>query len=283
MPDKKVGVVVIHGIGSQGTARPTDSNKITFSEDMHKRVMKSLGAKGGDVAWREVFWSDILQGRQEEYLKKIKRKTGWDNARKIVMCNLSDAASYRTNADGTDKTYERIHQRVEDTIRDMEDDIGPDGQIVVLAHSLGGHIMSNYIYDQQSHQRKTGGGRHGSNLQNMTTISGFITFGCNIPVFVFSYPEGRVFPIDYPGANLPTNKQFKTWWLNFYDKQDILGYPMAETSPAYADLAKSKGLQDKRVNAGGLLSAWNPLSHNAYWRDSDVTGPIAQFIQKMLR
>lgn len=165
----------------------------------------------------------------------------------------------------------------------MEDDIGPDGQIVVLAHSLGGHIMSNYIYDQQSHKRKSGAGMHGSNLQNMTTMSGFITFGCNIPVFVFSYPEDRVIPINFPGENLPANKHFKTWWYNFYDKQDILGYPMAETSPAYDALARSKKLRDKAINAGGVFTAWNPLSHNAYWRDHDVTDPIARFIKNMLR
>jgi hypothetical protein len=284
MADKKVGVVVVHGIGSQGAHRPDASDKVTFSKDMHKRVMRGLGAQKGDVAWREVFWADVLQERQMGYLKKIKRKTGWDNARQLVMCNLSDAASYRQTPDGSDKTYEEIHKRVADTIRDMEGDIGPDGQIVVLAHSLGGHIMSNYIYDQQAHMRHNDGqGMHVSALQNMTTVSGIITFGCNIPVFVFSYPEEDVNPIDFPGSRLPADKHFKTWWYNFYDKQDILGYPLADTSTAYATLAKAKKLRDVPINAGGLLNAWNPLSHNAYWRDSDVTDPIIRFVQNMLR
>lgn len=284
MPDKKIGVVVVHGIGSQGDKRPDTSGEITFSKEMHKRVMKGLGPQTADVAWREVFWSDVLQGRQDAYLKKIKRKTGWDTVRKFVMSNLSDAASYQLTPDGLDRTYQDIHQRVEDTIRDMEADIGPDGQIVILAHSLGGHIMSNYIYDQQAHMRRNDGqGMHGSALQNMTTVSGLITFGCNIPVFVFSYPEEDVTPIDFPGTALPDAKRFKTWWYNFYDKQDILGYPMADTSPAYGDLSKAKKLRDVSINAGSTFSAWNPLSHNAYWRDSDVIDPIVRFIQNMLR
>lgn len=283
MADYKVGVIVVHGIGSQGNKQPGSTSDITFSKEMHKRVMKGLGGQGADVAWREVFWSDVLQGRQAAYLKKIKRKTGWDNVREFVMCNLSDAASYRQTPDGSDKTYEEIHKRIENCVRDMEGDVGPDGQIVVLAHSLGGHIMSNYIYDQQAHKRRTGQGMHSSALQNMTTISGLITFGCNIPVFVFSYPEEQIKPIAFPGSALPDKKHFRTWWYNFYDKQDILGYPLAETSPAYATLVKTRKLRDVPINAGGLLTAWNPLSHNAYWRDSDLTDPVIRFIQNMLR
>lgn len=34
--------------------------------------------------------------------------------------------------------------------------------------------------------------------------------------------------------------------------------------------------RDVPVNAGGLLTSWNPGSHIAYWTDNDVTVPVAE-------
>jgi hypothetical protein len=58
-------------------------------------------------------------------------------------------------------------------------------------------------------------------------------------------------------------------WINIFDEDDVIGYPLA---PIYGNAI----LQDKQVNAGGLLSSWNPLSHNGYWEDDDVTKKLAK-------
>ena len=60
----------------------------------------------------------------------------------------------------------------------------------------------------------------------------------------------------------------------FYDKDDVLGWPLADLSARYANL-----VTDIEINAGGgfwgwLTSSWNPLSHNQYWQDS-------QFLQQL--
>ncbi len=74
-------------------------------------------------------------------------------------------------------------------MREMEDQIGPNGEVLILAHSLGAHIISNYIYDLQKFAQRHASPRFGSRLQNMRTVAGLMTFGCNIPVFLFSYPS----------------------------------------------------------------------------------------------
>ena len=280
---KDIGVLVIHGMGSQGRVAPPTTDTLSYSKEMHNRVASFVGGTMDRVAWREVFWADVLQSRQEAYLKSIKRRTDFDKLRAFVMCNLSDAASYRPTSDQNDKTYEQIHARIDRTLADLEGDIGPDAPILVLAHSLGGHIMSNYIYDQQAHVRHTGQGRFAAAVQNTQTIAGLITFGCNIPVFVFAYPAGEVRPINYPGTALDPKLQFKTWWYNLYDRDDVLGFPLKDIGPRYAELHDSKGLRDVSVNAGGLLGSWNPASHNAYWKDEDVYKPVGRFIENMRR
>ncbi len=71
------------------------------------------------------------------------------------MCNLSDAASYRKTGRRNGGTYSAIHREIDEVVKDLAKDLGPDAPIVIIAHSLGGHIMSNYIYDQQKRRQRT--------------------------------------------------------------------------------------------------------------------------------
>ncbi|MDE0348067.1 MAG: hypothetical protein OXI66_20155 [Boseongicola sp.] len=155
MARKSVGVLVIHGMGSQGRRKPKDSARPTFSKEMHRRVKRELGKKMDRVVWREVFFAHVLQDRQEAYLKSIKRRTDFDKLRRFVMCNLSDAASYRKTGRRNGGTYSAIHREIDEVVKDLAKDLGPDAPIVIIAHSLGGHIMSNYIYDQQKRRQRT--------------------------------------------------------------------------------------------------------------------------------
>lgn len=276
---KTLAVAVIHGIGSQGEIQPTDSAVPTYSKDLHKRVKRELGTAQFDkVAWREIFWSDILQVRQAAYLKSIKRRTRYDNLREFVLCNLSDASAYRlTPGDQADNTYERIHARVTDTLNALDADTEDGSILIVLAHSLGGHIMSNYVYDAM--KARTPGD---TALRHLKTMAGFVTFGCNIPLFTFSYDPMDIHPIAFPGSDVPADKRQKAWWLNYYDKDDILGYPLKDIGPRYAALEQKGELKEKAINAGGILSSWNPGSHNGYWRDDDFYRPVAQFLKRFL-
>jgi hypothetical protein len=68
-------------------------------------------------------------------------------------------------------------------------------------------------------------------------------------------------------------------WLNVYDPDDVLGYSIKLLYPEY--LSKSQ-IEDHPINVGGLLTSWNPLSHNAYWTDNDFTKPVAKLIEAIV-
>jgi hypothetical protein len=249
---------------------------------MSRRVLRKLGKDAEDVSWREVVWSDIFRGRQRAYFETIRDKTSADAPRSFVMAALSDAAAYRKTADGSAAMYEQIHARIEIAVRDLEKDIGPDGAVLILAHSLGAHIISNYIYDLQQFKRRTSRGRFATPLQNMQTVAGIMTFGCNIPVFLFAYPPDDVVPIEYPGEALAKNAQIITWWQNFYDKQDIMAYPMGSAAPCYAKMVAERHLRDVPIHLGNPVSdGWDPLSHGSYWDDAELITPVAHYIAKM--
>ncbi len=101
------------------------------------------------------------------------------------MHNLGDAAAYRKiPGDPNAATYGEVHRRVFDCIERLENIAGVSTPLLVLAHSLGGHIMSNYVYDMQRNSPVhpvTG------RFQKLETMCGLVTFGCNIPIFNFAY------------------------------------------------------------------------------------------------
>lgn len=266
---KSLAVAMIHGIGSQEGGFSTG-----FVDKLRARMSP---ADFDEIAFEEILWADILIERQRNYLKKIKRKTRGDILRGFVLDNLSDALAYRQDRNSANGTYDKVHSRVGRAIKKLERRIAPDSPLVVLAHSLGGHVISNYVWDMQN---TTAPGL--SDFQKLHTMGGFVTFGCNIPLFVFSLPVSKIKPIAYPGTKIPVPKRVSPWWLNFYDKDDILGYPLAEIGPRYAALESKGKLREKSINVGNLLEFWNPLSHLAYWTDEDFVKPVAKFLGRFI-
>ncbi|MCH7957406.1 MAG: hypothetical protein IIB63_07635, partial [Proteobacteria bacterium] len=109
-------------------------------------------------------------------------------------------------------------------------------------------------------------------------LAGMITFGCNIPLFTFAYT--KVVPIQFPAPDLPDpgDVRDKAKWLNYFDPDDVLGYPLKSINAAYDAVVD----EDIAINVGGLLSNWNFLSHTKYWTDNDFTKPAAEFIATFL-
>lgn len=283
MSQNKIAVAVIHGMGSQGDA-PQDVNEITFSAGLYGRLKRELGGAFMDqVGWREIFWADILQDRQESFVGRSLEGTGarWMRFRRFVMHNLADAASYRrTPGDDDDQIYTLIHARVHRTIERLEQITDGQTPLLILAHSLGGHIMSNYIYDMtRGHPEQPGN----SDFQRFRTMAGFVTFGCNIPVFSFSYDPADIQPIAFPGTSIPASKRLAPWWLNLNDKDDVLGMPLANTSDGYRDLARNGELVDRWIDGGNILWSWNPLSHKGYWKDRHFYRPVAAMMRQAMQ
>lgn len=282
MTTNKIAVAVIHGMGSQGKT-PQDVDEISFSAGLYKRLKERLGDSFFQrVGWREIFWADILQDRQETFIKDNLASKGarWMKTRRFVMHNLADAASYRRNkADSRDQIYHLIHARVHRTIARLEEITDENTPLVIFAHSLGGHIMSNYIYDMMKGDPEVPAS---SDFQKLKTTAAFVTFGCNIPVFSFAFKPGDIRPISYPGTGIPTPKRLHPWWVNMNDKDDALGMPLAGTSPGYQALEDSGQLDDRWIDSGGVLEFWNPASHNGYWTDRHFYRPAASILRKAM-
>ncbi len=265
----ELAVLIIHGMGSQAP---------DFAEDMIEELndrVSDLGKDPETIAWEPIYWANILEGRQREYLRDAKRAGDLDyiRLRRFILSALGDASAYQKVKSKKNTTYEKIHKRVEKSIKllyvtGLQSKPKP---LIVMAHSLGGHIMSNYIWDMQ-HSTNAGI----SPFERMEKLSGMVTFGCNIPLFTFAYE--KVEPIEFPSKKLPQHLKKKAKWLNFYDPDDVLAYPLKAINADY----KKTVTKDIPINVGGVFSSWNPLAHLEYWTDNDFTKPVAKFIASFL-
>ena len=218
----ELAVLVIHGMGSQVPSFAED-----MMEELNDRV-DDLGKDSKTIAWKSIYWANILEGRQREYLRDAKRAGDLDyiGLRQFMLSAFGDASAYQKVESKENTTYKKIHKRVERDIKSLyvKELKSKPKPLVILAHSLGGHIMSNYIWDMQ-HSNDAGM----SPFERMEKLSGIITFGCNIPFFTFAYE--KVEPIQFPPKKLPPGLKKKAKWLNFYDPDDVLAYPLKAINP----------------------------------------------------
>ena len=260
-----LAVLVIHGMGAQ---------KRNFADEMIEELNDRIYDLDKDpkrIEWKSIYWANILEGRQQQYLKKAKKENDLDYIplREFMISAFGDASAYQKVKSTENTTYEMIHNRVRRDIKDLyEERLKSESKpLLIIAHSLGGHIMSNYIWDMQ-HSKDP----NLSSFEHMENLAGIITFGCNIPLFSFAYE--KVEPIEFPPKTLSEDLYDKARWLNYYDPDDVLGYPLKSINQAYNKTVD----KDIPINVGGIFSSWNPLAHSEYWTDNDFTKPVARFI-----
>jgi hypothetical protein len=271
----KLGVLIIHGMGAQ---------KRNFARPLIEELKGSISDQA-KIHWQSIYWADLLSRRESKLLNKlfpVEKPPRWFGLRKFVMNYIGDATAYRyipissSKARKTNETYDRIHERVHNAIVKLRKKLGSaDRPVIVMAHSLGSVIMSDYIWDRQ---KKLSGDAYGkTKFERMETLAGFITFGSPIPIFTLAYTPVR--SIKFPPKNLPDNLSKKARWLNFYDSDDVFGWPLKHLSKSY----EARPIEDKPINVGGILTSWNPTCHFKYWTDNDFTDPVAQYISEILK
>jgi len=268
-------MLIVHGMGDQKPDFAAD-----FIEDVSDRL-DDLGYDPRLVAFKPVHWADITQPLQHEYLEKAWATGKLDalKIRRFVIGAFGDATAYQRIDAPENGTYLKIHDRVRKCVKELyEKDLkSAPVPLVVAAHSLGGHIMSQYIYDIQFKSSIAKSLQHLipkqelSAFEKFQTHIGMLTFGCNIPLFTFAYETLK--PIAFPGKGLTPAQAAVARWYNYFDADDVLGYPL-KVLRGYEHVIS----EDIEVDVGGLFTDWNAASHSKYWDDSDFVKPVAKFL-----
>ncbi len=278
---KNVVVLTIHGMGD---------TPITYADSLKKRLSKKLGNKWSSVYFDSIYYADIFQKHQKDIFTRIKAQDDidWIGLRKFLLYGFSDAAGFERRAGQPGSPYEQVQNSILDVLDKAYDVVGPNVKIVLIAHSLGCHVISNYIWDAQSSEANQGAWRYGGfedsppnsdldKFRRMKNLKSLNFTGCNIPIFLAGIPHGKIKAISSRG------KGYSFKWKNYFDPDDPLGWPLKNISTRNVkESYKYEVNEDKAVNVGNVLNSWNPLSHNNYWSDNDVLNPLADDIKQLL-
>lgn len=274
----KVALLTIHGMGEQ----PLD-----YADDMRRALSHRMGPDFVNVDVHSVYYQHLLKPNELDVWNRTRERATvrYEQLRKFILFGFADAAGLENRKEYDNSVYEQAQMEIARALLAILATRGPDTPIVLLAHSLGCQVMSSFIYDAQ---KRAGGGavaagiwKPGRMADSLTaeqrkflqcgTVRTFVTTGCNIPVFVSAHQRMDVKPIIKPNPGFT--------WLNLYDPDDALGWPLQPLEGGYETL-----VEDRVVNAGqGILDfmtkSWNPLSHTAYWTDDEVIKPLATLLR----
>ncbi|QUW23546.1 chemotaxis protein [Sporosarcina sp. Marseille-Q4063] len=273
---KKLAVAIIHGIGEQteGYAEKTIAliNK-KFSEKLNRLVEDPSSY----LIIQPIVWSQVFAERERDLFKKtvLENHLRYQDLRKFVIQYVGDVVAYQP-VETAGHNYEKVHEMIGESLNLLANEAGDDAPLCVISHSLGSVIASNYVYDLQM---KKGDARSLSPLEKGDTLTLFYTLGTTLPLWSLRYYNFNR-PINIPSKELRNfYPGLKGEWINFYDKDDILGYPLKGVSENY-NLAVD---EDRKVNVGGLFTSWNPLCHKKYFKDKDVIDPIVDGLVRTWR
>ena len=282
---QKIAVAVIHGVGSQGC---------DFAESLidpvKDRFHKLIGAKACNsdeqLVVEPVYWAPVLETEEKELLRRVKREAdlGYGDLRQFMVSFAADAIAYQP-VPKERAAYDDIHAVMAKSLKHLARMAGPTAPLCIVAHSLGTIIACNYMYDllklekgfmAQSLRDQT----RGTPLERGETFAAFYTFGSPIALWSLRFDDFGT-PIEFPSSKLHEHQPSLTRdvckWINFFNRNDILAYPLKTLNDAYGQTVS----EDREVSVGGWLSRLTPLSHTKYWAAPRVTKPIADGLAKL--
>lgn len=278
---QKVAVAILHGMGNQ---------KEDFADEMirllKKRFAKQLKNKhpnpADQLACQPIYWAKVFDQEEEELWQNMKAgdKMRYLRLRRFVIDYLADAVAYQPTIERR-HNYDKVHRVVANKFRRLSRETGETAPLCIIAHSLGSVVANNYFYDLQY---KTGNIRAAvraemsdTPMEKGETLALFYSLGSSLALWSLRFQDyGDT--IQVPAPNLTSYYPNVTggWW-NMYDQDDVLGYPLKPLNENYEQAIK----EDIKVNVGGWLTSWNPLSHSQYMTDKDVVKPIADQLARL--
>lgn len=283
---KNSALITIHGMGD---------TKPDYANTLIKQLEHRLAAQSTAVHFGAVYYQDILQFNEQRVWQATGFRLRWSKLRRFILFGFADAAGLEHKKEQPNSSYLFAQLKIARALYVAKQQLNNDGKVLLLAHSLGCHVISCYLWDAAlARAGQTPAAGIWRNIRQFQAaisgdipltaddiaflqggaLAGLITTGCNIPIFVAAHASEQIATFPKPTAAF--------FWHNYYDKDDVLGWPLADLSPSYAAMVKDIDINVGSGVFGWLAASWNPLSHNQYWQDSDVVKGIVHQMTKLL-
>ncbi|MBS1722439.1 MAG: hypothetical protein JSS66_05470 [Armatimonadetes bacterium] len=254
---KQVGVLYVHGIGAQGE---------NFAARDIATMKRALGADAEKCAFASYCWQTLIEPQEQAVITSSKR-LAWRWLRRLFASYGGDALCYQPRH-GLESFYSRVHAGLDESLKNLQQALAPDGKLVIVAHSLGTVIVNNFIWDWQ-HEDSVGAAAYTAETSLLTRLKVLHTQGSPLAIWALRFPD----------KGTPVSLSEDCVWRNVYCPSDIIGWPIKSINEAYAGMTS---LTDHRIWVGGMLTRWNPMSHLRYSSSRKVNKMLANDIKAML-
>lgn len=261
--NKKLIIITIPGIG---TKLPGYTKR--FEKKLAKFTKGTNLANNYELVRTRPFNATNIDENQKSLFKRIDKKNrlgGIFSLRKEGLYAFGDAVTFEHNNHNPKSVYQIVHNYLKKEIEEANR-IGKKYdkyKIVIVAASMGCHVLSTYIWDADNNIGIFSE-NHANEDNNLKNLDYLATIGCNIPLFISGLSENEIKPIK------KRNQGFV--WDNFYDPNDILGWPLKNVCEDYNKLVRI----DKVVNTGLYVG-----SHIRYWHKKSFVKPFVSNILKI--
>jgi len=264
-----------------------------YADDLRRHLAQRLNAAWDEVAFEPVYCQGILQPSMRAVWQRTLsgsqvRQQEW---RTFILFGMADMVGLEARKEVPGSTYEQTQLEIARKLLAARDQLGGNGPVVFLTHSLGCQILSNYLYDAQCPPSRVTAGiwrdidAHAPEIAGHPlndderaflrgeTITCWVSTGCTIPVFVAADNRMRIRPIQ------ALNDHFR--WLNLYDPDDPFSWPLQPLGSGYDALVR-----DIRIKSAGrgqaLTRHAEPLRPSDYWTDDDVLRVVSGTLDELL-
>jgi hypothetical protein len=266
----KHALVFVHGMGG---GDPREDYERLWS-GIASAWVERAGTDRADFDARfakvEIAWGSVTAGAKDA-LHDLAFEKAFAGLGRLVMLRplrafmtkfLGDVVAYVTDEDNLIRSS--FFASLDAGIRDAE-------RYSIVAHSLGSAIAHDFLFDLMCKDRlfrplEQPAPEHVERLQ--TRFFGLFTMGS--PVGLFMLRKSVAFSTPTPFAELRLPLRAGQRWLNFWDAQDVIAYPLEDvfrSDPGTDD----RFVLDVKVDTGDLIVD----SHTNYWRNKDVARSIA--------
>jgi hypothetical protein len=260
------GLLSIHGMG-----------RVEGADEFEERIRSNLLPRLTDISgvqppYEPIEYASIMEGIEGELWDRMTdearggARLDWQVIRKFFLYWFSDATTYQRT-----QVYPKLQERIKDSIDALRAQLdSDDAPIVIVGHSLGCQILCDYIWDVRKRidhgevpaEKSYWSGQEPTSFQALGTARALISTGCNIPLFVSGVSPVSLFSRPHP----------RFQWLNIFDRDDVLGWPLKALGDAYLN---ADWISDVQVNAG-----MTPNSHSNYWKRDEVLNRAATAISR---
>jgi hypothetical protein len=241
-------IVTIPGIGSKknGYSKKFVTDIYHFSKHTHleKKItcIETLPFSITNI--------DLYQTQLFNRLDSKNNLGGLLSFRKFVLEAFGDAVTFERDRNTENSPYKRMHRYLKKQFESIQ--LEKNDKLVIVAESMGVQLLYTYICDADL-QAGIFEKEKSNDTNNLRNLSYLATCGCNLPLFFSGFPESEIIAFE------KRNSQFI--WENFYDKNDVLGWPLNQLSSSFNSL-----VNDYEINTGMYIG-----SHVKYWGDNSFT------------